>query len=252
MIQTDLHMHTTFSDGRDTPEDMILSAIQKGLTIVGISDHSWTFFDESYCMPKEKYEEYKNLLHGLREKYAGKIDVRCGIEQDYYSTLTPCGFDHVIGSVHYICVKDAAGADIYIPIDDSPEVLKEAADSFFGGDMISLAEYYFSIVSDVLEKTGADIIGHFDLISKFNEGDGLFDSSDERYRAAWKKAVLNLLKYDKPFEINTGAISRGYRTAPYPSAEMTAFIKGNGGRFVLSSDAHAKENIAYLFDKLTI
>ena len=36
----DLHMHTVFSDGRDTPEEMVREAIRKGLETVGISDHS--------------------------------------------------------------------------------------------------------------------------------------------------------------------------------------------------------------------
>lgn len=238
-------MHTVLSDGKDEPESMVLSAMGKGLDTVGISDHSWTFFDESYCMPKEKYPVYRALIRTLKEKYSGRINVRCGIEQDYYSTLPPEGFDYVIGSVHYIRVRDE-----YIPVDDGSDILRAAAGRFFKGDILSLAECYFDTVSDVIAKTGADIIGHFDLISKFNEGDILFDSSDERYRAAWKKAALQLLKTEKPFEINTGAISRGYRTAPYPSFEMIDFIKENGGQLVLSSDAHAKENISCMFESL--
>ena len=34
---------------------------------------------------------------------------------------------------------------------------------------------------DVAEKTGCQIVGHFDLITKFNEGDKLFDTSHPRY-----------------------------------------------------------------------
>lgn len=40
MILQDLHMHSAFSDGRNTAEEMVLSAIEKGLTVVGLSDHS--------------------------------------------------------------------------------------------------------------------------------------------------------------------------------------------------------------------
>ena len=36
----DLHMHTTFSDGENTPEEMIQAAIALGLDAVGMSEHS--------------------------------------------------------------------------------------------------------------------------------------------------------------------------------------------------------------------
>ena len=67
--------------------------------------------------------------------------------------------------------------------------------------------------------------------------------------AAWQSAVDMLLPYDVPFEINTGAISRGYRSEPYPSREIIAYIREKGGRFILSSDAHSKENIGYGFEE---
>ena len=50
-------------------------------------------------------------------------------------------------------------------------------------------------------------------------------------------------------EINTGAISRGYRNEPYPSNQILEYIKSKGGYFILSSDSHSKENIAYQYDK---
>lgn len=52
----DLHTHTTFSDGRNTPEEMVLSAIGMGMSTLGISDHSYTSFDESYCIPRHRLE----------------------------------------------------------------------------------------------------------------------------------------------------------------------------------------------------
>jgi histidinol-phosphatase (PHP family) len=101
----------------------------------------------------------------------------------------------------------------------------------------------------VVNKTECDIIGHFDLISKFIEKEPLFDVTHPHYVAAWQKAVDELLKHNVPFEINTGAISRGYRTQPYPSEEMREYIREKGGRFVLSSDAHSTDAIAYKFEE---
>ena len=245
MITRDLHMHTVYCDGADTPEEMVKSAVEKGLRTVGLSGHSYTFFDESYCMQQADVPRYINEIRYLRIKYFDRIHVLCGVEQDYYSDYPTDDFDYVIGSVHYVRVDDA-----YIPIDESPAILQFAIDAHFGGDPYALCERYFATVADVARKTACDIIGHFDLISKFNEHEKLFDEKHPRYVAAWKKAVDELLPYDVPFEINTGAIARGYRSEPYPSAEIREYIREKGGRFVLSSDAHSAQAIAYRFEEL--
>lgn len=245
MISKDLHMHTAYCDGNGTPEEMVLAAIDKGLTTVGISGHSYTFFDTSYCMQKADIPRYISELHYLRAKYFDRIHVLCGVEQDYYSDYPTDDFDYIIGSVHYLKVDD-----VYIPVDESPEILKDAAEKYFDGDIYALCEQYYETVADVADRTDCDIIGHFDLISKFIEKEPLFDVHHPRYVAAWQYAVDELLLFDIPFEINTGAMARGYRSAPYPSAEIIAYIKKKGGKFVLSSDAHSADAVAYGFKEL--
>ena len=234
MERKDLHIHTVFSDGENTPEEMVLAAIEARLDTIGFSDHSYTAFDESWCMKKKKISAYRNEIARLRDKYRDKITIMCGIEQDYYSEEPTAGYDYVIGSVHYLKIGDN-----YVPVDESAEILIDAAEKYFGGDMYALADVYYSTVSDVVQKTGADIIGHFDLITKFNEQTKLLDENDPRYRASWRRTADELLKTGVPFEINTGAMSRGYRTSPYPSAEIQDYILAKGGKLVLSSDSHS-------------
>ena len=239
MMTNDLHTHTIYSDGNHTPEEMVLSAIEKGLQVIGISDHSYTDFDGTYCMKKEKIEEYIEEIENLKVKYRDKIKVLCGVEQDLFAGMPTHEFDYVIGSVHYFKLGDE-----YIDVDNSAEKLTDAADKYFGGDIYSLVEEYYRTVGEVAEKTGADIIGHFDLITKFQEKTPLFDTKNERYIKAWQAAVDKLLKADIPFEINYGAISRGYRTLPYPAEDIKEYISKKGGRFILTSDSHHKDTIA--------
>ena len=244
MIAKDLHTHSTYCDGGNTPVEMVRSAIDKGLDTIGVCAHSYTFFDTSYCIQKEAIPRFLAEMHYLRAAYYEKIHVLCGVEQDYYSDYPTDDFDYVIGSVHYLkCGED------YIPVDETLQILKEAADKYFGGDIYALCEKYFRTVADVVNKTACDIIGHFDLISKFIEKTDLIDVNHPRYVAAWKAAADELLKTGVPFEINTGAISRGYRTTPYPSAQIINYIKANGGELILSSDAHSADAIAYRFDE---
>lgn len=94
-----------------------------------------------------------------------------------------------------------------------------------------------------------NIVGHFDLITKFNEREQLFDEDDPRYINAYKKAVDRVMKDCKVFEINTGVVYRGYRTKPYPSERIRDYIRQKGGTFLLSSDSHQKETLCFAFDQ---
>ena len=137
----DLHTHTTFSDGRNSPEEMVLSAIGMGMSTLGISDHSYTSFDESYCIPRHRLEEYKACIRMLKEKYRDRIELRLGLEKDYYSDTVDDGCDYLIGSVHYMKIGEE-----YVPVDRSAKTLIDAAARHFGGDIYSLAEIYYSTV----------------------------------------------------------------------------------------------------------
>lgn len=87
----DLHTHTNYSDGRDTPEEMIRAAIALGLETIGLSDHSYMSFDESWCIPKSCIEAYRAEIRSLAEKYKGQIRVLTGMEQDFYSDIPASG-----------------------------------------------------------------------------------------------------------------------------------------------------------------
>lgn len=244
MIKYDLHMHTNYCDGSAAPEEYVKSAIEKGLSTIGFSVHSYVPFDDC-CIAKEKINDYVCEISSLKKKYKDKISILCGVEQDYYSEMTTEPYDYVIGSVHYLKVK----GNEYIPIDLSASMLKESCRDFFDGDFYELCDEYYRTVSDVCEKTGADIIGHLDLVTKFNDIEELFSVKNERYVNSYTECVKQLCRYNKPFEINTGAMSRGYKKAPYPSEDLIKIINSLGGSFIMSSDSHCPENIAYEFNK---
>ncbi len=237
-MRADLHTHTVFCDGKNTPEEMVQAAIAKGLDCIGFSGHSYTFFDERYCMTKEGTAAYRREVAAARERHRGEILVLCGVEQDFWSEEPVEGYDHVIGSVHYVR-KDG----LFLPVDESAEAQRKAVEEHFGGDWYAFAEAYYELVAGVAQQTDADIIGHFDLITKFNEKNAFFDEEHPRYRAAWQKAADRLLASQLPFEINTGAVSRGYRSAPYPAPEIITYLRERGATLIWSSDSHIADTL---------
>lgn len=246
MINFDYHMHTVYCDGKSTVEEIVRSAISKGMSHIGFSGHSYTSFDERYCMTKENTKKYIEEINEYKKIYGDRIKIYCGIERDYYADdFMTDSFDYTIGSVHYV-----KAGDKYFDVDDSAMVLKDTVNQYFDGDYYKYISLYYEQIGAIADVFKPDIIGHFDLVTKFNEGNLMFDTNNPKYICAWQKAADKLIEYNIPFEINTGAISRGYRTEPYPSREIIDYIASKGGRFILSSDSHHKDTLCYWFDKL--
>lgn len=234
------HSHTTFCDGKNTAEEMVLAAIEAGCHEIGFSGHSYMDFDDSWCMSLENTEKYKKTVLELKEKYKDQIKIYLGIEQDYYSDISIEGYDYVIGSVHYVKKNGE-----YLPVDLSHEETLSFVNKYYNGDFYAYCEDYYKLVSDVYNKTKCDIIGHVDLVTKFNEGGKEFDTSNERYRKCALDAVEKLLLTPAVFEVNTGAISRGYRTEPYPEGFILDRIAKSRKLFVVNSDTHSTSTVAF-------
>lgn len=241
MLQ-DLHVHSTWSDGKAAPRQMVERALELGLDRVGFSDHSHVAFDDGYCMPADT-SAYRREIRALADEYRGRIDVLCGIEQDLFSPPAGDGYDYIIGSAHYV-----SDGERILAIDDTVEDFERAAAEFCGGDYLALAELYFETVSRVVEGTGADIIGHFDLIKKYNADGRYFDEESPRYRAAWQRAADVLLETGAAFEVNYGAVYAGRQTEPYPGREIREYLVGKGARLIESSDAHESAALACFLD----
>ena len=116
MTPSNFHTHTHFCDGKNTPEELVLEAIRLGCPKLGFSGHSYTFFDESYCMSQTGTQEYIRQVRALKEKYADRIQILLGVEQDYFSDTSTEGYDYVLGSVHYV-LKNGC----YLAVDESKD-----------------------------------------------------------------------------------------------------------------------------------
>ena len=102
MIKANYHTHSTFCDGKDSIEELCLSAIEQGFSHLGYSGHSYLENADSYALNDKKVVDYYNEIHRVMDKYADKINIYCGIEQDCFSKPTFLDFEYKIGSVHNI------------------------------------------------------------------------------------------------------------------------------------------------------
>lgn len=77
-----LHIHTTFSDGKFSPEEVIKTAIKAKLSVIGISDHYKTKKLKNGFVCPENLSDYLHAIQELKQKYAKQIQVLTGLEVD--------------------------------------------------------------------------------------------------------------------------------------------------------------------------
>lgn len=228
-----LHTHTTFCDGCDAPEEMVLAAIRKGFSSIGFSGHSYMSYSPYYVKRGDKTAEYKKEIIRLKEKYKSQIEIFLGLEVDMYSQPDMSGYDYLIGSVHYFKIGNE-----FVAFDRNLDVVKNVIDEHFGGNGMEYAKAYYREYTYLPKFGDFDILGHFDLITKHSDAETLFDESSKEYRT-WVTESLESLSGKIPFfEVNTGAISRNYRKTPYPAPFIVKEMKRLGFGAVITSDCH--------------
>lgn len=243
MVFSDFHVHTNYDHGRHTPAQMAAEAGRLGMRALGLVGHSRTRIPCHYAMTEDGEQQFFAECAALKAQYAGKTDIFCGIEMDYYASPIDLPYDYRIGSVHYL----DCGNGQFLSVDSSAGELSTYARQH--GGFLPLVQQYYAAVAQIVSVTDCDIIAHLDLITKFNESHALFSPEDPAFRRAALDAVDALLPYDRFFEINTGAISRGFRTTPYPAPFLLQHISEHGGRILFSSDAHDAAALLFRFEE---
>lgn len=240
---TNLHTHTTFCDGKSTPEEVVVSAIEKGFSVIGFSGHCNTFFDLSYCM--KDVLGYQAEIKRLKEKYKKEIQVYLGIEEDMWAYAERSDYDYMIGSAHYIKHNSK-----YFSVDSGVDYIERCLLEF-GNDPLAMAESYYKNFCEYLLKRKPDIAGHFDLLTKFDEvQERGFFLENEKYIELSEKYLGEALKSEAIFEINVGAIARGYRKTPYPAENLLYILRKENAKVTISSDAHSADTIDFKFDDM--
>ena len=244
--KSNLHTHSLYCDGRNTIDEMIQAAIHAGFESLGFSGHCHTGFSYDTCQITD-LDGYFNELDAEKRKYVGVITIFKGLELE--SRVEGLGrpvidprCDYTIGSDHLFWTKEGPYS-----VDYTPEEWNNGLKAT--GSIEKLLECYYEELCSFAEEVSFDIIGHVDLYTKFNEGGKLFDESLPKYKDLALHYIDRLARTGKIFEINTGAIGKGYRDTPYPSPFILKRLLELKAPIILSSDSHSTSTINCYFDQ---
>ncbi|HHZ03155.1 MAG TPA: histidinol-phosphatase HisJ [Tissierellia bacterium] len=245
---TNLHTHTIYCDGKNSPEEMVLAALEKNFHSIGISSHGPVDEETDWNIKKDKIEEYIEEVTALKYKYKDKINVFLGMEMDYIPGI---GFsdisrslinrlDYYIGSVHYLGkLKNGS----MWTVDYTMEELIKGIEESFQGNIRKAVETYYETISEMAYKFQPPIIGHFDLFKKNNKNNILFNENEPWYIEAVENCLGIIKNTSSAIEINTGGIARGFTKEQYPSTFILELIREINIPVIINTDAHSVEGL---------
>lgn len=240
-----VHAHTDAVDGKSSARRMVDSAIRRGMSAIGFTEHAPQRVDPRYGMTDEAEKQYIAEVRALQSEYAGRICIRLGLERDAFSCADRTKYEYVLGSVHYI---DHPALGI-VAVDGPLEQLRTLVREGFGGDGAAMAGAYYRLLGDYIAGYRPDVIGHFDLVTKHNEDGSLLDAGSPAYLRHAIAALEQCAGVGAPLEINTGAITRGYRSEPYPAQNLLQAWREIGGCVTIGTDSHHEDTVDGRFDE---
>ncbi|NLW77922.1 MAG: histidinol-phosphatase HisJ family protein [Ruminococcaceae bacterium] len=246
-IRSNVHTHTTWCDGTDTPRQMAEAALALGFTDLGFSSHAPAKFDPT-CPGVASEADYQADIAAVKAEYAGRLAVLCGIEQDACAPVNAASYDYVIGSTHYLPLGNE-----YVAVDNSPEMLRLLQNEQYGSSSLAMATDFFTRTVAHTQRDKPTVVGHFDLIAKFNRTGAFFDEESAAYKRAaldGMDALLDIVdSYGGLVEVNTGAMARGLRSVPYPAPFLLRHMAGRKARVIITSDSHQRTKLNAHFEQ---
>lgn len=243
------HTHTAFCDGQGEPEEYVLESINCGLQAIGFSSHAPVPFTNNWALQAQQIDEYCRTINSLKVKYAGLIQIYLGLEIDYLpqmsyrlSEFEELNLDYTIGSVHF-CPEPIAGK--FLSVNASEDNIIRLID--FKGSVEEFVSSYYESVRNMVRSFKPNIIGHLDIIKKYNHGDKYFSENQEWYQAEVLKTLEVIAKNRAILEVNTGGLVRGEEL--YPSKWIMKEARKLNIPVLINSDAHRPEAVNAKFSE---
>lgn len=234
----DSHTHTQYSKhARGKVDEVVRSAIARGVRVLTITDHAPFAVDESNRLLRSELHRYFDEVHEAKQRHAREITVLAGLESDFLpgyepgliqmlGEVTP---DFVIGSIHYVFIGQRK-----INVWDLQDMR----------DPVALGAYFDSVRS-LLGSGLFDALGHVDTVLRAGIGEDSF--------LQWFRPLVPLMiENDVAYEINASGSKKSMLDDQgrevlgrhsYPCKALVAELERLGARFTIGSDAHRPEDV---------
>jgi histidinol phosphate phosphatase HisJ family len=246
----DYHVHTDYSDDSVyLMEDVVKDAIKKEIDEICFCDHvdygiKWDWDEKIPMVYRDNGEPYANVDYPkyekeilfLKEKYKEQIHIKMGMEfgmqmhtiEKYQRLFNRYDFDFIILSCHQV---------------EDTEFWTQ--DFQRGRTQKEYNERYYQEILDIVKiYKDYSVLGHLDLITRYDEN-GVYPFNHI------KDIVSEILKIviedGKGIEINTSSHRYGLKDLT-PSRDILKLYKSLGGKIItIGSDSHKEEHLgAYI------
>jgi len=266
IMLTNHHTHCDFCDGTTSAAAMADVAQAAGFSVLGFSSHAPLPFSTVWNMDLGDMTAYVSTIRGLADTHAPALEILAGLEVDFIAGL--CGpadgrfsafeLDFTIGSTHFVtplgipadavsnpssCLDQRGEPKFGFTVDEPAADFDRHLEEFYSGDSMRMVADYYKALTASIRVGGFDILGHFDLIRKNNHGQSKFSEDSALYREAAMQAVEALRGTEIIVEVNTGAMTRGYTTTPYPALWILKELKARRVPICVNADAHAPSHL---------
>ena len=223
------HCHTPLCNHAEgKPGEYAEAALQAGFKGIIFTCHSPLPDNHSdwVRMKPTEYELYHRMIAEAREDYAGRVDVRAGLESDYYPGVESWleelhqrhPLNHVLGSVH-------------------PQ-LPEFREQYFNGDGFAFQKTYFEHLAASAETGLFDTLAHPDLIKNMVPDEWRF----ALIKPDIERALDRIATTGVAMELNTSGLLKTI-SEMNPSREMLALMLERQIPVVIGADAHVPRRV---------
>jgi len=217
MVLQDLHLHTSYTDGQDRPEEMINTAISLGLGEIAFTEH----YNENSL---KWFDSYVNEIMEMKEKYRSRIQIDLGVETKILDTN-----GSVLLPEKYIdCVEIVIASFHGIPEDKCGKLKPTTS----GGEK----DKYFlwlEAIKGVLKNPRVNVLGHLQAINKntvIEMPPGSFEAVADLIARSGKAVECNI-RYE------------------VPKMEFINQIISLGGKITIGTDSHSAREMSFFWKK---
>lgn len=224
------HCHTPLcKHATGLPAEYARVAASRGLKGIIFTDHCPLpdGISSGLRMAPEQFDEYVDLIARVRQNFLGQVDVRLGLESDYYPGVEPwleklharVTLHHVLGSVH--------------------THLSEYRARYFQGIWLEFQRTYFEHLAQGAESGLFDTMAHPDLVKNDRPDEWHFT----RIQPAIEHALDRIAATGVALELNTSGVNKSFPEMN-PGLAMLQLMQQRSIPVVLGADAHRPERVA--------